>query len=64
METYRKAKEKFFDPFYIVHAIVNADDEAGKHMLGRVPATTFGVSMPADATPTTSRSTKAASATS
>ena len=49
METYRKAKEKFFDPFYIGHAIVNADDEAGKHMLGRVPATTFGVSMPADA---------------
>lgn len=49
METYRKAKEKFFDPFYIKHAVVNADDEAGKHMLGRVPATTFGVSMPADA---------------
>ena len=33
METYRRAKEKFFDPFYIGHAVVNADDEAGKYML-------------------------------
>ena len=49
METYRRAKEKFFDPFYIGHAVVNADDEAGKYMLGRVPATTYGVSVPADA---------------
>lgn len=49
METYRRAKEKFFDPFYIGHAVVNADDEAGKYMLGRVPATTYGVSAPADA---------------
>ena len=49
METYRRAKEKFFDPFYIDHAVVNADDEAGKYMLGRVPATTYGVSVPADA---------------
>jgi UDP-N-acetylmuramoyl-L-alanyl-D-glutamate--2,6-diaminopimelate ligase len=49
METYRKAKAKFFDPFYIGHAVVNADDEAGKTMLGKVGATTFGVSMPADA---------------
>lgn len=49
METYRRAKEKFFDPFYIGHAVVNADDEAGKYMLGRVPATTYGVSIPADA---------------
>ena len=49
METYRRAKEKFFDPFYIGHAVVNADDEAGKYMLGRVPATTYGVSTPADA---------------
>lgn len=48
METYRRAKEKFFDPFYIGHAVVNADDEAGKYMLGRVPATTYGVSAPAD----------------
>ena len=38
-----------FDPFYIGHAVVNADDEAGKYMLGRVPATTYGVSVPADA---------------
>lgn len=49
METYRRAKEKFFDPFYIGHAVINADDEAGKYMLGRVPATTYGVSAPADA---------------
>ncbi len=49
METYRRAKEKFFDPFYIGHAVVNADDEAGKYMLSRVPATTYGVSAPADA---------------
>lgn len=49
METYRRAKEKFFDPFYIGHAVVNADDEAGKYMLGRVPATTYGVSAPVDA---------------
>ena len=49
METYRRAKEKFFDPFYIGHAVVNADDEAGKYMLGRVPTTTYGVSVPADA---------------
>ena len=49
METYRRAKEKFFDPFYIGHAVVNADDEAGKYMLGRAPATTYGVSVPADA---------------
>ena len=49
METYRRAKEKFFDPFYIGHAVVNADDEAGKYMLGRVPATTYGVSVPVDA---------------
>ena len=49
METYRRAKEKFFDPFYIGHAVVNADDEAGKYMLGRIPATTYGVSVPADA---------------
>ena len=49
METYRRAKEKFFDPFYIGHAVVNADDEAGKYMLCRVPATTYGVSVPADA---------------
>ena len=49
METYRRAKEKFFDPFYIGHAVVNADDEAGKYMLGRVSATTYGVSAPADA---------------
>lgn len=49
METYRRAKEKFFDPFYIGHAVVNADDEAGRYMLGRVPATTYGVSAPADA---------------
>ena len=49
METYRRAKEKFFDPFHIGHAVVNADDEAGKYMLGRVPATTYGVSAPADA---------------
>lgn len=49
METYRRAKEKFFDPFYIGHAVVNADDEAGKYMLDRVPATTYGVSAPADA---------------
>ena len=49
METYRRAKEKFFDPFYIGHAVVHADDEAGQYMLGRVPATTYGVSVPADA---------------
>ncbi len=48
METYRKAKEKFFTPFYLKHAVVNADDEAGKHMLGQVDTTTFGVSKPAD----------------
>ena len=49
METYRKAKEKFFTPFYIRHAVVNADDEAAPHMLGKVETTTFGVSKPADA---------------
>lgn len=49
METYRKAKEKFFTPFYIKHAVVNFDDDVAQHMLGQVPATTFGVSMPADA---------------
>ena len=49
METYRKAKEKFFTPFYLKHAVVNADDEAAPHMLGKVETTTFGVSKPADA---------------
>ena len=49
METYRRAKEKFFTPFYIRHAVVNADDEAAPHMLGKVETTTFGVSKPADA---------------
>lgn len=49
METYRRAKEKFFDPAYLEHAVVNLDDEASSHMLGRVPATTFGVARPADA---------------
>ena len=49
METYRKAKEKFFTPVYIRHAVVNADDEAAPHMLGKVETTTFGVSKPADA---------------
>lgn len=49
METYRKAKEKFFTPFYIEHAVINADDEAAPHMLGKVETTTFGVAKPADA---------------
>lgn len=49
METYRKAKEKFFDPFYLKHAVVNADDEAAEYMLGKVDTTTFGVAKPADA---------------
>ena len=49
MEIYRKAKEKFFSDFYLKHAVVNADDEAAEHMLGRVDALTFGVSKPADA---------------
>ena len=49
METYRKAKEKFFTPFYLKHAVVNADDEAAPHMQGKVATTTYGVSKPADA---------------
>lgn len=49
METYRRAKEKFFTPFYIKHAVINADDEAAQHMMGQVEATTFGVAKPADA---------------
>lgn len=49
METYRKAKEKFFTPFYLKHAVVNADDEAAPHMQGKVETTTYGVSKPADA---------------
>lgn len=49
METYRKAKQEFFNPKFLKRAVINVDDEQSAYMAHPdVPTTTYGVAQAAD----------------
>ncbi|GHV00525.1 UDP-N-acetylmuramoyl-L-alanyl-D-glutamate--2,6-diaminopimelate ligase [Clostridia bacterium] len=50
LERYKEVKKSYFTPEYCKRAVVNADDPAGREIIGaaRVPVTTYGCENPSD----------------